>query len=99
MIRRNRLNPFKVLCHLLYSDLDYLEWNGLSCRLPTGKFARFLRVPNSRLREYLAWLEHWGYLADVDASERGYVSLRVSVPPRLIGYVEDGEEEGSTRDS
>lgn len=88
-IRKNRLNPFKVLCTLLYSDLEYIHWDKLTCRVPVGKLARQLRVPNSRLKEYFAWLEHWRYLRDVDTSERGFVTLTVNVPPRLIGYVEE----------
>ena len=51
--------------------------------LRNGPMARFVRVPNSRLREYLQWLEDWNYIEELDFSY-GKSTFKVVPPPNLV---------------
>lgn len=81
VVRRHRLNPFKVLCLVLYGNYEFLlvGQDGL-ISIENSPFARILRVPNCRLREYLEWLAHWGYIRDLDTDTYGISKFRVTPP-------------------
>lgn len=79
---KHRLNPFKVLCLLLYGTYDFVSWNGLEAEIQVGPFARHIRVKNDRFKEYLQWLETYGYVLDLKLGY-GVARLRVLPPERL----------------
>lgn len=80
MIKR-RLNPNKILVLLLYGDYAFVERKGNGrVRIRTGALARFVRVPNARLKEYILWLESpCGLVRDVEIYH-GYIELTVKYP-------------------
>jgi len=77
--RRHRQLPFKVMCLLLYGDCDFITWDGTRVEVINGPLARTLRVPNSRLREYLEYLQVWDYIEELDFSY-GRSTFRVCPP-------------------
>ena len=82
-VRRHRLNPFKLLCLVLYGDYDFVSWAAEGqVELRNGPMARLMRVPNSRLKEYLEWLSHWNYIESLETDEYGVSRFQVNVPAR-----------------
>jgi len=81
--RRHRLNPFKILVLLLYGDHSFVLWadDGQTATLYIPDFARFLRVPGDRFREYLVWLQDGGYLSMLN-SARGFATVRLTPPKK-----------------
>jgi len=83
-VRKHRLNPFKVLCVLLYGECSFVTWTELGIvEVRNGPFARLLRVPNYRLKEYLEWLAHWSYITELDTDTYGISTFRISIPENL----------------
>ena len=77
--RRDRLNPYKILCILLYQARPDVVWQEDIVLIKTGPFARSLRVPSSRLREYLSWLEEYGFISDLQLKYgRAIFAIRAS---------------------
>lgn len=65
-IRRHRQNPMKVLVILLYARHTWItNQGGGRVKVSLAPLSRLLRVPSSRLREYLEWLEQLGYLEEL----------------------------------
>jgi len=82
--RRDRLNPYRIMCLLLYSDHDCVTWHNKEGRVTVqaGPFARILRVPSSRLREYLSWLEQYGFIDEL-SFKYGESSFKIRMPDNL----------------
>ena len=86
-VRKHRLNPFKVLCLLLYGDYDFVRWTDTGhIEIDNGPFARHLRVPNHRLKEYLEWLAHWDYILELDTDNYGVSTFKVVIPEKLVQH-------------
>ena len=68
-IIKHRLNPSKVMLALLYGSYSSIQNDGGLISMDIGPFARLLRVPNSRLKEYLTWLEKWEYLSNLKLNQ------------------------------
>lgn len=90
-IRKHRLNPNKVMVLLLYGSYGCVtSASGRvgHLKMKIGEFARLIRVPNSRLREYLEWLNHWEFITDLQLSH-GEAVFQVT-PPALFMEESDG---------
>lgn len=81
--RQLKLNPFKVLCLILYGSYDFIVWEEDYAEISIGPFARLLQVKNDRLKEYLQWLHSFEYLNEVHFV-RGTAFIRLRIPERLI---------------
>lgn len=82
--RQRKLNPYKVLCVILFADTDFITWTSealVSVKL--GPLSRSLGLPNYRVREYLIWLENNQYLENLDLSY-GKADFLVRLPKRAI---------------
>jgi hypothetical protein len=88
MIRRHKLNPFKVMMVLLYEDHPYISWDNTQVLVKNGPMARRLKVPNSRLREYFEWLDHWKYIHDLSFSH-GKSQFKITKPPQFKNLVDE----------
>jgi len=80
--RRHKVNPLKIMCILLYGEHEFVRWEGSTTTIMNGPMARHVRVPNSRLREYLRWLEAAGYITELDMTY-GSSTFQVVPPPAL----------------
>lgn len=80
--RKHRLNPFKVLCLLLYGEFDFMTYQDGATHVEVGPFARHIRVKNDRFKEYLQWLETYGYITDLELGY-GVAQFRISPPKHL----------------
>ena len=90
---RHKFNPFKIMCVLLYGDHPFIRWDQDRVVLGNGSMARLFKVPNSRMREYLEWLEKMGYITELEFSY-GKSEFRIVIPPQLsnldIGQLRGG---------
>lgn len=76
---KHRLNPSKVLISILYGSYSSVHNEEGDVRIEIGPFARLIRVPNSRLKEYLAWLASWDYISNLETNKK-YATFTVSRP-------------------
>jgi hypothetical protein len=67
---------------MIWGRYSYVEWMGNTIEVEIGPMARLLRVPNSRLKEYLQWLETNGYIESLIFT-RGRASMDINLPDRL----------------
>lgn len=80
--RQRRLNPFKILCVILFSDTDFITWNSkeaVSVRL--GPLSRAMGMPSYRVREYLIWLDYNHYISQLEL-EYGSADFILKLPQR-----------------
>jgi len=83
-LRKHRLNPSKVMLLLLYGNYQFVHSGEEPGKVlvEIGPFARLIRVPNSRLKEYLEWLNHWSYISNLEFSY-GKASFEITPPTRF----------------
>lgn len=80
--RKRRLNPYKVLCLVIYGNYEFITWNGIDkVELRLGPLARLIQIQNYRLKDYLYWLQDFGYIEDLKY-DYGKAWFRVIVPER-----------------
>lgn len=83
--RQRKLNPYRVLCVILFADTDFITWTSPEvATVKLGPLSRSLGLPNYRVREYLLWLEHNQYIANLDLSY-GQADFSVLMPQRKAG--------------
>ena len=83
--KKKRLNPYKLLTILLYGDHEFIDWSQgppEQVVILTGPMSRLLGVQPDALREYLEYLEHFGYLHGYERM-RGKARFSVRVPPNI----------------
>jgi hypothetical protein len=80
-----QLNPYKILCVILFAETDFITWNSpTAVEVRLGPLSRAVGQPNYRVRDYLRWLEHTHYVADLDL-QYGKASFTVNLPKRSTG--------------
>ena len=87
---QRRLKPWQILAVILYGETDYIQWTGIeSVSLKLGPLARFLGIPNYRLRDYLMWLHEYGYLRTLNLSY-GKAELEICTPVPYLRALQGG---------
>lgn len=79
--RHRRLNPFKLLCVILFAETDFITWNSRAVSVRLGPLSRITGYPNYRTREYLLWLEFNQYISDLEL-KYGSATFTVNLPQR-----------------
>ncbi len=64
---------------LLYGTYKCVERNGTAGMLRTGEMAQLLRVPNSRVKEFMEFLLERGFLSELIITH-GYMSFVLVSP-------------------
>lgn len=80
-IKRANTIPYKILVGLLYQEFNWANWEGekvVYCR--TAPMALSFKVPSTRLRSYLIWLNEVGYFEDLVLSH-GWARITLRTPP------------------
>lgn len=79
---RTKLQPYRLLTCILYGDYSFVEWKSSTrVKIRNGAFSRMLRVSNSKVREYLRYLQDLGYFSDLN-TDHGWAEFTVRFPPR-----------------
>lgn len=86
---RNRIIPYKILGHLLFAPQEPESWlesiSNDEVRVNNGKAAREFRIPISRFKEALYWLQDWGLIESVNSErKRGYLVIKLKQPTNII---------------
>lgn len=77
---QQRLKPWQILVVLLYGEMDFIERSDVeSISLRLGPLARFLCIPNYRLRDHLKWLDEYGYIRGLNMTY-GKAELQLCTP-------------------
>jgi len=77
---QKRLTPFKILTALIYAETpSILSSDSGLLQVKIGPFSRFIGIPNYRTRDYLMWLESFGYISSLKLTY-GEAQFRLSPP-------------------
>lgn len=72
---RNKLGPYRLLVMLMYGKYEFVDGGTLR----TGPMARLLRIPNSRVKEYMEFLYLRGFLSAI-TTQHGSISYKICKP-------------------
>lgn len=88
---RSNVIPYKIMVGLLYQEFNWATWEGekvVYCRLAPMGIS--FRIPSTRLRDYLVWLNEVGYFEDLVLAH-GWARITLRTPPaRKVKGLEAG---------
>lgn len=79
-----KLNPYKILCVILFAETDYITWNTPEVvTVKLGPLSRAIGIPNYHVRDHLRWLESNRFISDLVLTYGG-ANLRITLPVRVL---------------